>query len=154
VCYLIMPKAIKVLLGFTPEDIGNLVFYSDYLSIFIRLILVFGLAFELPVFLVLLNLTGLVSARRMLGWWRGLVFGIFVFAAVATPTGDPFTMLVLATPMLGLLVIAYVICFLHDRRRRRRQDTTEPDYDNLDDDEASPLDTRPSDLDDYTYAAG
>ncbi len=155
-CYWILPRATKLLLGFTPAQIGSLVDFNEYLSIVLRLMLVFGLAFEVPVFVVLLNLTGILSARRLASWWRYIVFGVFVFAAVATPTGDPFTMTALAAPLCVLILVSYLICRVNDGRRGRR----DIDYADLDDDEISPLDRtppvtrplddRPSDLDDIS----
>lgn len=152
-CYWILPRATKLLLGFTPDQIGSLVDFNDYLSIVLRLMLVFGLAFEIPVFVVLLNLTGVLSARRLAGWWRYIVFGVFLFAAVATPTGDPFTMTALAAPLCVLILLSYFVCRANDARRGRR----DIDYAELADDEASPLDVaaldpthsdnRPSSLD-------
>jgi sec-independent protein translocase protein TatC len=141
--YWIMPKAVEVLLGFTPADVGNLIPLDRYLSFVIRMILVFGIAFELPVLVVLLNIAGAVRARQLLSWSRGIVFGIVVFAAVATPTGDPLTMLALAVPMMVLFGISILICRVIDRRRDRRDSALA----GLSDDEASPLDATPSDLD-------
>ena len=138
--------ATHILLGFTPEDVRSIVDFNEYLSIVMRLMLVFGLAFEVPVFIVLLNLVGLLPARKLAGWWRIITLGVFLFAAIATPTGDPFTMLALATPMLVLFILAYVFARWNDRRRLRNRG--EPDYDNLDDDEVSPLDLQPSSIDD------
>ena len=134
-CFLVLPKATRLLIGFAPADISVLVPFSDYLSIVLRLILVFGLAFLAPVFVVMLNAAGLLPAANLRRWWRGIVFGVFVFAAVATPTGDPLTMLALALPVLGLLGIAYGIAVAGDRRRARN----EPDYSGYGDDEASAL---------------
>ena len=134
-CYLVLPKATRLLIGFAPADIGVLVPFNDYLSIVLRLILVFGLAFLAPVFVVLLNAAGLLPAANLRRWWRGIVFGVFVFAAVATPTGDPLTMLALALPVLGLLGVAYGIALVGDRRRAG----DEPDYSALGDDKASRL---------------
>ena len=131
----VLPKGIALLLGFTPDDVTNINALNDYLSFVIRMLLIFGLAFELPLFLVLLNLAGLVTGRRLSAWRRGIIFGIFVFAAVGTPTGDPITMLLLAIPMWLLFEIAVVICRVHDRRKG----TNEPAYDQWADDEASPL---------------
>ncbi len=139
-CYLVLPKATRLLLGFAPQNVGVLVPYDDYLSLLLRLLLVFGLAFEVPVFVVLLNLAGLLPARRLAAAWRSIVFGAFVFAAVATPTGDPFTMLALALPMLAMIAVAYLVCRVSDRRRAAR--SGEPDYDALPDDETSPLGER------------
>ena len=100
VCYLILPRTTKLLLGFTPDQVGSIVDFNDFLSIVMRLMLVFGLAFEVPVFVVLLNLVGVLPARKLAGWWRQIILGVFLFAAIATPTGDPFTMTVLAVPLL------------------------------------------------------
>jgi sec-independent protein translocase protein TatC len=144
-CYWILPKAVSILLSFTPAEAQNIVSLSEYLTILLRLIVVFGLAFEVPVFVVILNLAGLLPARAIRRAWRWIVLGIMVFAAAATPTGDPFTMFALAGPLFALVLVSYGIAVLNDRRRRKRSD--EPDYDALADDAVSPLDPRPSRLD-------
>ena len=144
VCYWILPRATKLLLGFTPDQVGSIVDFNEFLSIVMRLMLVFGLAFEVPVFIVLLNLVGLLPARKLAGRWRIITLGVFLFAAVATPTGDPFTMTALALPLCLLIVAAWAVCRFMDKRRG----TADIDYAGLDDDEASPVDTRPSRLDD------
>ncbi|MGP3974637.1 twin-arginine translocase subunit TatC [Streptomyces sp. 8N114] len=136
--YLILPKAAKTLLDFSPDGAGNLIPLDDFLDIVTRLVIVFGLAFELPLLLVLLNFGGVLTGKRLLGWWRGMVIGITVFAAVATPTGDPLTMGALAAPIVLLYFAAVGICLFNDRRRSRSNP-----YAGLDDDEASPLDHAP-----------
>ena len=83
----------------------------------IRVLLVFGIAFEIPLFVVLLNLAGVVRARHLARWRAWIIFGTFVFAAVATPSTDPITMVILAVPMAILFLISEVICTLVDRRR-------------------------------------
>jgi sec-independent protein translocase protein TatC len=102
---------------------------------------IFGLSFELPLLLVLLNFTGVITGRRMLGWWRVMVLGITVFAAVATPTGDPLTMSALAAPIVVLYFAAVLVSLLNDRRKARRR-AADPDF-GLDDDEASHLELTP-----------
>ncbi len=119
-CYWILPKATKLLLGFTPEDVRSIVDFNEYLSIVMRLMLVFGLAFEVPVFIILLNLLGILPAARLASWWRQIIFGVFLFAAVATPTGDPLTMTSLAAPLCLLILGAYFICRIHDKRAGNR----------------------------------
>ena len=84
--YYILPIAIRVLFGFTPDSLNNLVRFDDYLSFVLRIILIFGLAFELPVFLVSLNLIGVLSGRAILKPWRFAIFGITVFVAAFSPT--------------------------------------------------------------------
>ena len=138
VSYLVLPKAMDILLGFTPEGVTNIIGINEYFSFVLRITLVFGFAFLLPVFIVMLNAVGVLSAARLGSWWRGITFGIFVFAAVATPTPDPWTMLILAAPMVGLTLVAFSIAWLNDRRRARH--STEPDYAELGDDETSVID--------------
>ncbi len=118
--YWILPLAIKVLLGFTPTTLSNLIKFSDYLTFVLHLILVFGLAFELPVFLVALNFAGVLSGRSILKPWRYAVFGITLFSATFVPTSDPFTMGVLAIPLVGFYFLAGGVALLNDRRRAAR----------------------------------
>ena len=136
-CYLLLPKGLGVLLGFTPEGVANIVSFTRYFSFVVRLMLVFGLAFLLPVFVVLLNAVGVFSGKTLSSARRWIVVGVFAFSAVATPTGDPITMLMLAVPMWLLFEGAVVICRINDRRRVRA--SGEPDYADLDDDEASSI---------------
>ena len=115
--YKILPVAIRVLFGFTPSQLTNLINFSDYLDFVLRVILLFGLAFELPVFLVTLNLLGAVSGKAILKPWRMWVFGITFFIAAFTPSADPLTMLLLAVPLIILYFAAGGIALLNDRRR-------------------------------------
>lgn len=149
--FLILPKAIEILISFTPADVSNLVQVDRYLGFVLRMLLVFGIAFEIPLFVVLLNLAGVVSSASLARYRAWIVIGTFVFAAVATPSTDPITMLFLALPMTGLFLVSELIARLVDRSRRRR--SGEPDYAALSDDETSALalprdpdDERPSSL--------
>lgn len=145
--YWVLPIGLEILFGFTPENVENIVSVDRYLSFFLRTILVFGVGFLTPLLIVLLNFAGVLSGKRLLSWWRWIIFTVFVFAAVATPTGDPINLALLAGPILVLVIIAVCIALLNDRRRARRRGA-EPDFSHLSDDEASPLD--PSDLTDPT----
>lgn len=118
--YLLLPHAVHVLLGFTPKDLGNLIRFDDYLDFVLRLILLFGIAFVLPVFLLLLNLIGLISGSTILKPWRFAIFIIFLFTAAFTPTPDPITMTILAVPICILYFASGLIALLVDRRRRKR----------------------------------
>jgi sec-independent protein translocase protein TatC len=133
----ILPKGMELLFGFTPEDVGNYLSVDTYLSFLIRTVLVFGIGFLIPIFIVALNLVGILSADMLKRSWRWTVVAVFIFGAVATPTGDPLSMMLLAGPMLVLILIAFGIALLNDRRRARGGDGI--DYDTLDDDEASPI---------------
>ncbi|MGW5778376.1 twin-arginine translocase subunit TatC [Streptomyces sp. NPDC003863] len=136
--YLILPVSVKVLISLTPEGSANILSLGDVLDFTLRMVLVFGLAFELPLVLVMLNLTGVLSGRRMARWWRGVIMGVFVFGAVITPTTDPVGMLALAGPISILYFGAVGFSLLNDRRRKRANPDAE-----LDDDEASSLDLTP-----------
>jgi sec-independent protein translocase protein TatC len=120
--YVVLPLAVKALLGFTPSSLNNLVRFDDYLSFVLRLILVFGGAFELPVLLVALNLAGVLTGRAILKPWRIAIFGIAFFTAAFSPTGDPLTMSLLALPLIFLYFAAGGIALLNDRRRSKRAD--------------------------------
>lgn len=115
--YLILPTAVKVLLGFTPNALSNLVKFDDYLDFVMRIILVFGLAFELPVFLITFNLIGFLRGKTILRPWRIWVFSIVLFTAAFSPTADPFTMALLALPLCLLYFMAGGIAVLVDKRR-------------------------------------
>ena len=120
--YLILPVAIKVLFGFTPNALNNLVKFDDYLDFVMRIILLFGLAFELPIFLVTFNLIGFLRGQTILKPWRAWVFSIVLFTAAFTPTADPFTMMLLAVPLILLYFMAGGIALIVDRRRDRKAD--------------------------------
>lgn len=119
--YLTLSKGLGFLLGAAGNDITNLVEVNRYLSYVTAMVLVFGVSFEFPLLLLMLNLAGLLTSARMLSWWRPMVFGITVFAAVATPSQDPFTMTALAAPMVLLYFVAVLVARVIDRRRARRQ---------------------------------
>lgn len=147
--YAVLPLGLQVLLGFTPDNVQNIVSVDRYLSFFLRTVLVFGVGFLVPLMLVLLNFAGVLPGRKLLGWWRWIILGVMLFAAVATPTGDPINLLLLAGPILILVAIAVGIALLNDRRRARRR-ASDPAYAelaDLDDDEASPIDLEPSPID-------
>jgi sec-independent protein translocase protein TatC len=101
------------------------------------MLLVFGVAFEIPLFVILLNLAGVVSGRQLGEHRPWIIIGTFIFAAIATPSTDPVSMLFLALPMTLLFFISEIIARLVDRRRRARN--PEGAYDAWDDDEVSPL---------------
>ncbi|MEV4948688.1 twin-arginine translocase subunit TatC [Streptomyces sp. NPDC053755] len=136
--YLILPISVKVLISLTPGGSANILSLGDVLDFTLRMVLVFGLAFELPLVLVMLNITGVLTGRRMAGWWRGVIMGVFVFGAIITPTTDPIGMLALAGPITVLYFAAVGFSLLNDRRRKRNNPDAE-----LADDEASSLDLTP-----------
>jgi sec-independent protein translocase protein TatC len=138
VAYYVLPRGMEVLIGFTPDEVQSLIEFDKYLSFIIRMMLVFGVAFEIPVFVVMLNLAGIVRGRTLGTYRPWIVVGTFIFAAVATPSTDPFSMIMLAIPMSVLFLVSEGIARFVDRRRERRGGY----FDDLSDDEASPIDDR------------
>ena len=136
--YYILPIAIRVLFGFTPDSLNNLVRFDDYLSFVLRIILIFGLAFELPVFLVSLNLIGVLSGKAILKPWRFAIFGITLFVAAFSPTADPLSMAALALPLILFYFGAGGIALLVDKKRDKKSQAI-GDNQAADIDQASPI---------------
>lgn len=124
VAYWVVPQAIIVLLGFTPmsTEVTNMLNLGNFLNLLIQLMLVFGLGFLMPVFVVALNMIGILPTSALAKSRRYVFFGCFVFAAAATPGGDPFSMVALAIPMALLFLAAERVCHLNDKRKARRGD--------------------------------
>jgi len=135
-CYLSVGRSLRYLLGLTPGGVQNLIQVDQYISFVMAMMLAFGLAFELPLLIVMLNLAGVLTHERFRKWRRALIFAVFLIAGMANPSPDPLTMLILGGTCALLVEAAEVIVWSHDRRRARRN----PDpYANLADDELSPL---------------
>ncbi len=133
--YYVLPKGLSVLIDFVPEDVTSLVDFGAYFSFVTRMLLIFGVAMEIPFFVILLNLAGVVSGKALGRYRPWIVIGVFVFAAVATPSTDPFSMLMLAIPLQVLFVLAEIVARIVDRARGRQDNRT----DQWSDDEVSPI---------------
>jgi sec-independent protein translocase protein TatC len=120
VAYVVLPKAIAVLLSFTQAGVSNLQDINAYLSFLLRLMLVFGIGFLIPLIVLMLNIVGVIKAKQMAKYRSLVIFGTFVFGAVATPSTDPFSMLAVAAPMALLFLGAEVIAHILDRRKERQ----------------------------------
>ena len=122
--YLVLPKGITVLLSFTQAGITNLQDINLYLSFLLRIMLVFGIAFLIPLVVLMLNIVGVVKAKTLAKYRVYVIFFTFVFGAVATPSTDPFSMLALAIPMSALFLAAEIIAHILDRRKAKRAAVT------------------------------
>jgi sec-independent protein translocase protein TatC len=134
--YFVMSRGLKYLLRMAPGGITIIPTVSNYLSYFQAMLLGFGLAFELPLALVMANRVGILSHHRFAKWRRIIIFAVFVFSGIASPSPDPVTMLLLALPCVALIEFAELLIWANDRRRARIPSP----YAGLSDDQASPLD--------------
>ena len=152
--YFFLRAIMKALLGFNPAGVAAQLPVDTFLTFVLRMMAVFGVSFVLPLILVVFNFLGILSGARMAKHWRVVVLVIFVFAAIAVPTGDPIGMTVLAAPICVLYFGAVGIALANDKRRAARR-AADPVH-NLSPDEASDLDLSPvpveraSDLEDIS----
>jgi sec-independent protein translocase protein TatC len=131
--FVLISRSLRWFLGLSTVNLTvDLVGYFDFVT---GVMLLFGVGFEFPLIVAMLNFAGLVTAKRLLGWWRIAVFLMFLFAAIVTPTPDPFNMTILALCLAVLYFAAVGVAFINDRRRARKAA-----YAGMADDEASPLD--------------
>ncbi|WP_405372966.1 MULTISPECIES: twin-arginine translocase subunit TatC [unclassified Microbacterium] len=119
--WLIMPHLVELMAGFTPDGAANWYDARYYYDFVLKLILVVGVSFVTPVFLVALNLAGLMTGRDILKGWRVAIVIATVFAGAATPAADIVSMLVLAGILTVLFFAAALVSLLFDRRRDRRE---------------------------------
>ncbi len=136
--YFVVDKGLAFLLEAGVTGLSHQLEVTRYISFVTNMILLFGVAFEFPLIVLMLNFVGLVSARKLLSWWRVAVFIFFAFAAMVTPDAGPVRHDRAGDLPLSLLYFAAVgVAFLNDKRRGRGKEI----YAGLDDDEVSPLET-------------
>lgn len=118
----VLPNIVSIMTGFAPESTSAVTDAKLYFDFVLKLVLAVGIAFVLPVFVVLLNFVGVLSASAIIKGWRWAILLITLFTAIATPAADVLSMFLLAIPMVLLYFIAAGIAWLHDRRAARRAD--------------------------------
>jgi sec-independent protein translocase protein TatC len=143
--YVVMGRGLHYLLGLAPHGVLVLPSFDTYLSYFVGMLLGFGLAFELPLVIVMLNIAGILTHERFRKWRKVLIFAVFVLAGMVNPSPDPWTMLLLGGLCVVLVEVAEIFVYFNDKRRARLN----PDpYAGLSDDELSPIDAvEPVDVD-------
>jgi sec-independent protein translocase protein TatC len=124
----VLPNIVTIMSSFIPPEDANFVQAKEYLDFVLKLVLAIGVAFVMPVFLVLLNFLGVMSARTILQGWRWAILLIAVFCALATPAADVMSMFLLAIPMVILYFLAAGVAWLHDRAAARRAAALEKEY--------------------------
>jgi sec-independent protein translocase protein TatC len=134
--YLSLGRSMHYLLGLTPTGVANIIAVDPYMSFVMAMMLAFGIAFLVPLLIIMLNLAGILTHQRFRKWRRVLIFAVFLIAGMANPSPDPITMLILGGACALLVEVAELIIWSHDRRHARLH----PDpYAGLADDELSPL---------------
>jgi sec-independent protein translocase protein TatC len=134
--YWSLGRSMHYLLGLTPHGVANIIQVDQYMSFVMAMVLAFGIAFEVPLLIIMLNLAGILTHQRFRKWRRVMIFAVFLIAGMANPSPDPTTMLILGGACAALVEVAEFIVWSNDRRRAR----TRPDpYAGLADDELSPL---------------
>jgi sec-independent protein translocase protein TatC len=136
--YFVLPKGLQVLVQFGGDQFITALAADKYISFLLTLLFIFGVSFELPLLIVMLNRVGILPYANLKKWRRGILFALFIFAAFATPGTDPVSMVVLGVAMGVLFELAVQLSRLHDRRKRKREEAE--GLAGLDDDEPSPLD--------------
>jgi sec-independent protein translocase protein TatC len=119
IAYFAMTRGLQFLLRLIPPDTTAIITINTYLSYAAAMLLIFGLAFEMPLMLVLLNMAGVLTHHRFRKWRRVIIFLVFAFAAIFTPSPDPLSMLLLAIPCVALVEVSEVFIWANDRRRAR-----------------------------------
>lgn len=119
--YVVIPRGLEFLLGLAGDDVVALLDADAYLGFMLQVMLSFGIAFEFPLVLIMLALMGVVSAQGLRAWRRHAIFWSFVAAAIITPTQDPFTLFVMAVPLVAFYEISILVARYIERRRRRRE---------------------------------
>lgn len=124
-CYvgtLVVPHVIELMAGFTPEGGNNLYEASAFYDFVFKLMIVVGVSFVLPVFLVALNVAGIMTGRDILKGWRVAILVSCVFGALATPAADLVSMFMLAGILVVLYFAAALVSMIFDRRKRKRDE--------------------------------
>jgi sec-independent protein translocase protein TatC len=134
--YLSLGRSMHYLLGLTPGGVANIIQVDQYMSFVMAMVLAFGIAFLVPLLIIMLNMAGILTHERFRKWRRVMIFAVFLIAGMANPSPDPITMLILGGACAALVEVAELIVWSHDRRKARLH----PDpYADLADDELSPL---------------
>ncbi len=119
--WFVLPHIVTLLTSFAPAGDSTLLVADDYFTFVMKLVIAIGVAFVLPVFLVLLNFMRVLTAKAILKSWRWALVAILLFTAIATPSADIISMFLLALPLVVLYFASAGVAYLHDRRLANQQ---------------------------------
>lgn len=131
--YLVLFVGLEFLMGMGDEFQASALTGREYFSFILDLLVIFGVSFEIPLLIVMLNLVGLLEYHQIKDKRRHIIVALFVFAAFMTPGQEPFSMVALAVSMILLVEFALQFCRWNDKRQKRNN----PEWAELNDDEAS-----------------
>ena len=131
--YFVLDQGLYVLMTIGSEFQVAALTGGEYYNFLLALVVIFGVSFEVPLIIIMLNLLGVLRYEHVKGKRRVIIVGIFIFAAVMTPGQDPFSMVALAISICLLVEMAFQFCRWNDRKQKRER----PDWMDLDDEEAS-----------------
>jgi sec-independent protein translocase protein TatC len=151
--FLVIPQGLDVLVSFGGDAFITALDAGNYISFVLVMLLIFGVSFELPLLVIMLNQVGMLPYANLKRWRRGIVFGLFVFAAFATPGTDPVSMIVLAAAMWLLFELAVQFTRIHDKRKAKREAADDLTA-GLSDDEATPMNYAPEPVESSKPVAG
>jgi sec-independent protein translocase protein TatC len=134
--YWSLGRSMHYLLGLAPTGVANIVEVDQYMSFVVTMLVAFGIAFEVPLLIIMLNLAGILTHQRFRKWRRVMIFCVFLIAGIANPSPDPSTMLILGGCCVAMVEVAEFIVWSNDRRRARLHPNP---YAGLSDDEVSPI---------------
>ena len=143
--YISLSAGLELLLSLAGDGTIIALTAQDYIGFVLSLLVAFGVSFEMPLIAIALNLVGVLSYEVLSRSRRWIFFLTIVFAAFVTPTQDPFTMLLMAIPMIVLFEGAIQLARVVDKRRARRE--AAESFAEISPDEPSPIDASPSALD-------
>jgi sec-independent protein translocase protein TatC len=126
--WLVLPHMVALLTNFAPEGSSSIISARGYYDFVLKLVVAVGIAFVLPVALVILNFLGVLSARAIIRAWRWAILAITLFCAFATPAADVVSMFLLAIPMVLLYLSAWMVSYVHDRSVARRTKKLEAEF--------------------------
>jgi sec-independent protein translocase protein TatC len=120
--YLALPPAFGFFVEFSSDFLKPMLSLREYLSFSLKLLLAFGLSFELPVVIFFLAKIGVVNSKMLSRNRRYAILIIFIAAAILTPSPDAITQIIMAVPLMGLYEIGIIVAKLAEKKRPKEED--------------------------------